>query len=71
MANCPVCGGREGFALAYTNIICAGCRALLNQTPFGIELLMKDAAERFPEILEWWDRRNDLSEEEMERFGFC
>lgn len=70
MAGCPVCGGREGFELAYTNVVCCGCRALLNQTPFGLSLIMKDAAERFPEILEWWDRRNDLTDEEMEKFGF-
>lgn len=70
MASCPVCGSREGLELAYTNVVCWGCRALLNQTPFGIELIMKDAAERFPEMLQWWDRRNDLTEEEIERFGF-
>lgn len=70
MTNCPVCGSREGFELAYTNVVCNGCRSLLNQTPFGLSLIMKDAAERFPEILQWWDRRNDLTEEEMEKYGF-
>lgn len=71
MGNCPVCGSKEGFSLTYTNVVCIGCRALLNETPFGIKLIMKDAAERFPEILQWWDRRYDITEEEMERFGFC
>lgn len=70
MGNCPVCGGEEVFELAYTNVICIGCRALLNQTPFGIKLIMKDAADRFPEILKWWDRRNDLTDEELREYGF-
>lgn len=71
MAGCPVCQCGEGFELAYTNIVCCGCRALLNQTPFGIKLVMKDAADRFPEILQWWDHRYNLTEEEMKKFGFC
>lgn len=71
MAGCPVCGSREGFELAYTNVVCSGCRALLNLTPFGVKLIMKDAADRFPEILQWWDNRNNLTEEETKKFGFC
>ena len=71
MAGCPVCGSNEGFELAYTNVVCIGCRALLNLTPFGVKLIMKDAADRFPEILQWWDRRYDLSEEELMQYGFC
>lgn len=65
-----MCGYMEAFELAYTNIVCVNCRVLLNETPFGVKLVMKDAAERFPEILQWWDRRNDLTEEEMKNFGF-
>jgi len=70
MPGCPACGYMEAFELAYTNVVCANCRALLNCTPFGIKLIMKDAAERLPEILQWWDRRDDLTEEEMKKFGF-
>ena len=70
MSGCPVCGGREGFEWAYTLIICSDCRALLNDTPFGIRLVMKDAAKRFPEILKWWDRRYNLTDEEMREYGF-
>ena len=70
MAGCPVCRGKEGFEWIYTLLICADCRALLNDTPFGIKLVMKDAADRYPEILEWWDRRYDLTEEEMIKYGF-
>jgi len=70
VAGCPVCGYGEAYGWAYTNVICAGCRALLNETPFGVKLIMKDAAKRFPEILQWWDRRDNLTEEEMRNFGF-
>lgn len=70
MSGCPVCGCMSAFELAYTNVVCAGCRALLNETPFGVKLIMKDAAIRFPEILQWWDKRNDLTEEELKNFGF-
>jgi hypothetical protein len=70
VAGCPVCGCMDAFEMTYTNMVCAGCRALVNCTPFGVKLIMKDAAERFPEILQWWERRNDLTEEDMEMFGF-
>lgn len=70
MACCPVCGCQEVFELAYTNAVCSSCRALLNLTPFGVKLIMEDAAVRFPEILRWWDGRNDLTEEEMKELGF-
>lgn len=70
MAGCPVCEGKEAFEWIYTLLICVDCRALLNDTPFGISLVMKDAADRYPEILEWWDRRYDLTEEEMIKYGF-
>jgi hypothetical protein len=68
--GCPICGCGNVFELSYTNVVCGECRALLDWTPFGVRLIMKDAAERFPETLQWWDRRNDLTEEEMEKFGF-
>lgn len=72
MGNCPVCGNKDKcYDWIYTYIICDKCRALLDYTPFGIKLVMKDAAERFPEILQWWDRRNDLTEKEMKQYGFC
>ena len=70
MGRCPVCGSQEGFELAYTNVVCIGCRALLDLTPFGVRLIMKDAADRFPEILKWWDRRSDLTDEELRQYGF-
>ncbi len=70
MAGCPVCGGKECYEWIYTLIICANCRALLNETPFGIKLQMKDAADRYPEILKWWDRRNELTDEEIRQYGF-
>lgn len=70
MAGCPVCGGKECYEWIYTLIICANCRALLNGTPFGVRLQMKDAADRYPEILKWWDRRYELTDEEIRQYGF-
>lgn len=58
---CPNCGSVEAYEWIYTNMI---------WTPFGIKLIMRDAAERFPEILKWWERRYDLTEEEKAKFGF-
>ena len=49
--GCPVCGGKEGIEWIYTLMICVDCRALLNDTPFGAQLVMKDVTKRYPEIL--------------------
>lgn len=39
--GCPVCGGKEVFEASYTNVVCAKCGSLLNETPFGIQLMEK------------------------------
>lgn len=71
-----MCGDTECFEWIYTLIICANCRALLNETPFGVKLQMKDAdaskdaADRYPEILKWWDRMHELTDEEIRQYGF-
>jgi hypothetical protein len=40
----------EGLA---QNFICSRCGALVNNTPFGKELLSEDARDRFPEAATW------------------
>jgi hypothetical protein len=60
--TCPHKEGYEGANDGATNCICSRCGALINNTPFGKVLLLKDARDRFPEAkdlkVEKWDEDN-------------
>ena len=60
--KCPKCGSSEWYELASDGAmlgVCANCRALLRNTPFRVEFVDEDASERFPEILNWWNKREE------------
>ena len=53
------CPHAEGYVTAEgglaQNFVCARCGALVNNTPFGKELLLEDARDRFPELATQFD----------------
>ncbi len=60
--SCPVCGGRSGYSIdGMGTHVCDQCGALFVASPFGPELISRDARERFPRLgqrcsVVAWDR---------------
>jgi hypothetical protein len=62
--NPKTCPHNNGYVTAEgglsQNFVCTRCGALVNNTPFGKELIMRDARKRFPELseldVEAWER---------------
>lgn len=60
--SCPVCGCRSGYSIdSMGTHVCDQCGALFVSSPFGPELISRDARDRFPELGQQcsvvaWDR---------------
>ena len=49
--SCPVCGGRSGYSIdGMGTHVCDQCGALFVASPFGPELISREARERFPRL---------------------
>ncbi len=57
--KCPVCKNDKCYDAPYTNVICTKCGSLLNNTPFGIELVEKHKHK--------WDVKQWKKQEEIDK----
>jgi len=67
--SCPNCGCLEFYEMCDGGgsmiAVCANCRSLVRNSPFPekdgrkTSIIEDDASKRFPEILQWWDKRFD------------